>query len=330
VPGPSPEASPEWRVLADEAGARLDKWLAAPGRLGSRGRAAVALERGQVFLNGDAMRVAEAGRRLAEGDRVRLWRDRPGSASVRGPRREGALTIVYEDDALLVADKPAGLLTVPTPGGGDRSLADLVATHWRSHGKREPMVVHRIDRDTSGLVIFAKDPRAWAALRAQFARREPERVYLAVVRGVPVPARGVWRSWLRWDPRALRQVVVPAHGKGSTEAVTRYAVTQRVAAGAALEVRLVTGRQHQVRVQAWHHGHPLVGERLYIDEPDRPRRRGALQDQDIFPRQALHARRLGFLHPRSGLPVSFESPIPADLQGLLLSSFSARGPSSPR
>ena len=300
---------------------RLDKWLATPGRLASRGRAAAALERGQVFLNGDEVRLAEAGRALTVGDSVRLWRDRPGSASVRGPRREGDLVIVYEDEALLVADKPAGLLTVPTPGGGDRSLADLVAGHWRSHGKREPMVVHRIDRDTSGLVIFAKDPRAWGALKAQFARREPERVYLAVVYGVPEPARGVWRSWLRWDARALRQVVVAPRSRGGTEAVTRYAVMRPVAAGAALEVRLVTGRQHQVRVQAWHHGHPLVGERLYIDEPPGALRRGGLPATtaglSTFPRQALHAWRLGFVHPRSGLPIVFESAIPADLRGLL-------------
>jgi 23S rRNA pseudouridine1911/1915/1917 synthase len=163
-------AGQEWAVAAGEAGVRLDKWLASPVRLGSRGRAASALERGQVFLNEREVRLGEAGVTLASGDRVRLWRDRPGSAAVRGPRRAGDLVIVFEDDVLLVADKPAGLLTVPAPGGGDRSLADLVATHWRSHGKREPMVVHRIDRDTSGLVIFAKDGAAWAALKGQFAR----------------------------------------------------------------------------------------------------------------------------------------------------------------
>jgi 23S rRNA pseudouridine1911/1915/1917 synthase len=301
-------AGQEWAVAAGEAGVRLDKWLASPARLGSRGRAASALERGQVFLNEREVRLGEAGVTLALGDRVCLWRDRPGSASVRGPRRAGDLAIVFEDDVLLVADKPAGLLTVPAPGGGDRSLADLVATHWRSHGKREPMVVHRIDRDTSGLVIFAKDGAAWAALKGQFARREPERVYLAVVRGVPEPACGEWRTWLRWDPRGLRQLVAPPHGRGATEAITRYAVTKAVAAGAALEVRLVTGRQHQVRVQAWHHGHPLVGERLYTDDPAAGPR---------FPRQALHARRLGFTHPRSGAPLAFEAPIPPDLQRLV-------------
>jgi len=183
---------PEWTVAGPDAGLRLDKYLAAPERAGSRPKAAAALERGKVFLNEQEVGPAEAGVRLAIGDRVRVWTDRPGSASRRhaavsrrGDSSAGTLEILFEDPTLLVVNKPAGVLTVPLPRRPDEDsvYAQLLA-HLRSR-KRTPQVVHRIDRDTSGLVVFAKDARTQQALKEQFIRREPERVYLAVVRGHP-------------------------------------------------------------------------------------------------------------------------------------------------
>src|SRR5579864_7049445 len=192
---------PEWTIAAEDAGSRLDKFLAATGRLGSRARAADGLARGKVFLNGREAALADAGARLAEGDLVRIWTDRPGSSKRRpvlGGDRD--LPIVYEDHAIVVLNKPAGLLAVPLERREDaRSVFEDLKHYLRGHGRRRPFVVHRIDRDTSGLVLFAKSEKAQAHLKAQFKRHEPERIYLAIVYGHPDPAVGVWRDRLVWD-----------------------------------------------------------------------------------------------------------------------------------
>ncbi|HXG53814.1 MAG TPA: RluA family pseudouridine synthase, partial [Vicinamibacterales bacterium] len=189
-------AETEWTASAADAGVRFDKFLADPGRLCSRGRAVVALERGKIFLNGDETDVSDASRRLLAGDVVRFWEDRPGSAR-RRPRTgpSGDLDVVFEDDLLLVVNKPAGILSVPLERKADApSVYEQIEDRFRSHGKRRPFVVHRIDQDTSGLVVFAKDPDTQRRLKAQFARREPERVYLAIVYGHPDPPAGTWRD----------------------------------------------------------------------------------------------------------------------------------------
>jgi len=295
------------------AGTRLDKWLADAARLGSRARALKALTRGQVFLDDQEIGARDASRRLLGGERVRLWVDRPGSARRRGPRRVRDLEILFEDGDVLVLAKPAGILTVPLPAQPDAlSLAHLVAAYWRSHGKREALAVHRLDRDTSGIVVFARTPRAQAALRAQFASRTPEREYLAVVHGHPAPDAGTWRTWLRWDPRALVQRVALPRARGAQEAIADYRVVETFASAALLAVRLASGRQHQIRVQAWQAGHPLVGERIYTGPPA-PEPATTIE----FPRQALHGLRLAFDHPRTGERLTFEWAPPADLRGLI-------------
>jgi 23S rRNA pseudouridine1911/1915/1917 synthase len=300
-------------VPAGASGTRLDKWLADAARLGSRARALEALTRGQVFLDEREVGVGDAGRRLAGGERVRLWLDRPGSARRRGPRRVRDLDILFEDGDVLVLAKPAGVLTVPLPAQPDAvTLAHLVAAYWRSHGKREALAVHRLDRDTSGLVVFARTPHAQAALRAQFASRTPEREYLAVVHGQPTPEAGTWRTWLRWDPAALVQRVVRPRARGAREAVADYRVVETFGSTSLLAVRLGSGRQHQIRVQAWQAGHPLVGERIYTGPPA-PAPAVAIE----FPRQALHGLRLAFDHPRTGERLAFEWPPPDDFRGLV-------------
>ena len=157
---------PQWTVTSGEGGLRLDKFLAAPERLGSRSKAATALSKGKVFLD-DEEAAPDAGSRVVRaGERVRVWQDRPGSAKARlGAHKAHDLHILFEDAALIVIDKPAGVLTVPLPRRHEAvSVQEQVEDHLRSRGKRKPHVVHRIDRDTSGLVVFAKDPRSEGAI----------------------------------------------------------------------------------------------------------------------------------------------------------------------
>jgi 23S rRNA pseudouridine1911/1915/1917 synthase len=302
-----------WRVDAGSAGLRLDKYLAAPERLGSRARAAAAIERGKVFVNDDEMAMADAARRLDTNDVVRVWMDRPGSAK---PRRAatvvaGDVEILFEDDSLIVVNKPAGLLSVPLERkSAAPSAFEQIERHLRPSGKRKPLVVHRIDQDTSGLVVFAKDADAQAKLKAQFKRRQPARVYLAVVYGHPSPASGQWRDHLVWDEKALIQKSTHPRDPDAQEAISDYRVVERFKETSLVEVRLQSGRRNQIRIQARLRGHTLVGEKRYTFGPDvlRP-----IQ----FERHALHAYRLGFEHPEDARPLRFEAPLPPDFDALL-------------
>jgi 23S rRNA pseudouridine1911/1915/1917 synthase len=303
---------PNWQVNESEAGLRLDKWLAAAERLGSRSKALSAIERGKVFINGAEQTVSDAARRLQAGETVRLWMDRPGSAERRyTERRESGLHLLYEDSSLLVINKPAALLTVPLPSQPDEpSLLDQVKHHLRSSKKSAALVVHRIDRDTSGIVVFAKTPEAQRNLKDQFERRDAEREYLAVVYGHPKPESGTWRDFLAWDQDRLRQRRVGRRDRNAKEAVCHYRTLEKFSAAALIEVSLVTGKRNQIRVQAGLRGHPLVGEKKYVYGP-------APGDRIEFRRQALHAHRLKFLHPVNDRPMSFEAAPPDDFQELI-------------
>ncbi len=210
-----------------------------------------------------------------------------------------------------MVNKPAGLLTVPLPLREEaESVHDMLVAHLRPKGKRRPLVVHRIDRDTSGLVVFATRPEAQQRLKDQFRRREPERVYLAVVYGVPEPAEGTWRDHLVWDEVALIQKSTHARDPRGKESRSDYRVIERFENTSLLEIRLVTGKRNQIRLQARLRGHTLVGERRYTFGPDELR-------PIEFPRQALHAHRLGFLHPVSDRPLHFEATVPTDMEELI-------------
>lgn len=295
-----------------EAGTRLDRFLAASDRLTSRSKALAALERGKILLNGETATAKDAGRPLAAGDAIRLWMDRPGSArAVPRPFREGRLDVLYEDASLVVVNKPAGLLAVPLQEkGNEPSVLDDLDAHLRTRGRSRALVVHRIDRDTSGLVVFAKNAAAQARLRNQFRRREPERIYWAVVYGHPEPPAGTWRDHLVWDRKALIQKQTHARDPQAKEAIAEYRILEDFVETALIEVRLRTGKRNQIRLQARLRGHTLVGERRYVFGPD------ALRTV-AFPRQALHAARLGFVHPESGKPLRFDAPLPADFTALL-------------
>lgn len=299
----------QWTVAPDAPGTRLDKFLAAPDRLGSRSRALAALERGKVFLNGGEVTAADAATPLAAGDVVRLWVDRPGTARRAARLTPDNLDIVYEDAALVVVNKPAGLLSVPLERSGASSVYDQLKEFARSHGQRRPFVVHRIDEDTSGLVLFAKDAETQAALKGQFRRREPQREYWAVVYGRPDPPAGTWRDHLVWDTKALIQKRTHPRDPQGTEAISHYRTLETFRDASLVEVRLHTGKRNQIRLQARLRGHTLVGERRYVV--------GSQAAPITFSRHALHAYRLAFEHPDDGRLLRFEAPLPADLIDLL-------------
>jgi 23S rRNA pseudouridine1911/1915/1917 synthase len=268
--------------------------------------------KGKVFVNGREVGRADGAWRLAAGDEVRLWVDRPGSAKRRaGPFRTKELDVLFEDAWILALNKPAGLLSVPLERKiQEPSAYEQIETYLRPHGRRRPLVVHRIDRDTSGVVLFAKDPRAQQALKRQFLRRTPERVYRAVVYGHPTPATGTWSDRLVWDRRALIQKATAEHDPLGLEAVCDYRVVETFESTSLIEVRLRTGKRNQIRIQARLRGHTLVGERRYTYGPDELR-------PIEFPRQALHAYRLSVEHPVERRSLRFEAPIPDDMAALL-------------
>jgi len=307
----------EWVIAADAAGMRLDLWLARRAGAGSRRRAAAWLECGKVLLNGQDAGPGEAARRLTPGLRVGVWMDRPGSARAadRAARdRRHLLRVVAEDEAFLAADKPPGMIVEPLPGrsGEEVTLLDLARHHLRHETRPALHVVHRIDRDTSGLVLFARTAEARDTLKEQFEQRTPVRVYQAVVEGIVRPSRGTWSDQLAWDASQLRQRKAHATDARGKEAVADYVVLEQFEAAALVEVSLVTGKRNQIRVQAGVRGHPLLGERQY--------RFGAPEPAPGLPRigrQALHAWRLGFRHPSTGRPVTLTAELPEDFTRLL-------------
>jgi 23S rRNA pseudouridine1911/1915/1917 synthase len=315
----------EWTIGSGDAGLRLDLWLARQPEAGSRGRARTWLERGKVFVNGQPVAAADAGRKLQTGDRVGLWMDRPGTSHPR--RREiaaarHALRVVLEDADLLAADKPAGMLVEPLPGqeSGEVTLVDLVADHLRSKVRIRPRIVHRIDRDTSGLVLFAFNREAQETLKTQFEARTPERIYVALVRGTVTPAAGTWRDRLAWDKDRLIQKRAHASEAAAREAVAQYKVVEQFEGAAVIEVALVTGKRNQIRVQAGLRGFPLVGERLYTFGAKPPAR-----DSPTLKRQALHAFRLSFVHPSTGRRVTLTAPLPEDMRRLIAQLRAGKG-----
>jgi 23S rRNA pseudouridine1911/1915/1917 synthase len=238
--------------------------------------------------------------------------DRPGSSKRRpGPHRTAELDILYEDDDLIAVNKAPGVLAVPLPDTRDgESVYERLGRHLRSHRTRKPFIVHRIDRDTSGVVLFAKHAAALAVLKQQFVRHEPERIYQAVVYGHPSPAAGTWRDHLAWDRRSLIQKQTHPRDPQGKEAISEYRVVERYVKASLIQVSLMTGKRNQIRIQARLRGHTLVGEQRYVFGPRE------LRPID-FGRQALHAARLTVKHPTNGRTLTFEAPLPQDMNELI-------------
>jgi len=319
TPGPRGGAraeSPGWVIGADDEGTRLDFWLSRRPELGTRGRAREAIRRGKILLNGETVGPGGSGYLLAAGDLVRHWSDRPGSSRPRSAAlvaRRSDLAVVMEDPGFLVLNKPPGLLVEPLPGeeGHEITLVDLVSDQLRFTPGRVARVVHRIDRDTSGLVLVATSIRMQAALKGQFERQTPLRLYLAVVHGRVEPDSGPWRDRIVWDRDRLVQKRAHPREERGRDAQASYRVLERFPSATLVEVRLATGKRNQIRYQAGVRGHPLVGERIYTF--------GAATEGawPPFPRQALHAWRLGFVHPATGRPVTVEAALPGDMEALI-------------
>lgn len=289
-------------VLGSEAGERLDRYLAA--RLASTSRSSVQklIASGQVTVNGGAERARYA---VAEGDTivVHLPEMEP-LESVAPP-----LVILYEDDALLILDKPAGLVVHEAAGHKGETLVSVLRAQrpllaTAGMDPRRPGIVHRLDKDTSGVLAVAKSLASLTALQRQFRRREVTKQYLALVYGSPAPSRAAIEAPIQRDEANRARMAVSPEGR---YARTEYEVLERFKDVSLVSVNLMTGRTHQIRVHMATIGYPVVGDRTY------GRRREAL----AVPRQMLHAQRLTLTHPLSGERMSFEAPVPADIQAVL-------------
>ncbi|MDE2318863.1 MAG: RluA family pseudouridine synthase [Rhodospirillales bacterium] len=306
-------------VTPEASAQRLDSYLAA--RIGtiSRSRVKALILEGACQRNGTVTR--DASEPVQPGTTYCLTL--PAATPALPQAQAIPLDILYEDSALLVLNKPAGMVVHPAPGNPDGTLVNALIAHCGESltgigGERRPGIVHRLDKDTSGVMVAAKTELALTRLSATFAARDLERTYKALCWGVPHPSVGRIEGDIGRDPRERkRMAVVTRNGKS---AVTNYLIFRNVGMAAALlTCRLETGRTHQIRVHLAHIGHPLMGDPLYLKRrpaaakllPE-PVRSLALD----FPRQALHAETLGFSHPISGVALHFKVPPPDDFQAL--------------
>jgi 23S rRNA pseudouridine1911/1915/1917 synthase len=303
-----------------EAGQRLDRVLAARHPELSRSRLKTLIEEGRVSADGET--ITEPSYRVKPGQAYTTLV--PPAEPYEPEGQEIPLDILYEDAELIVIDKPAGLVVHPAPGNPDLTLVNALIAHCGESlsgigGVRRPGIVHRLDKDTSGVMVAAKTDLAHHALSRQFEERTAERAYQALVWGVPTPAQGRIESNIGRDPRNRKKMAALGSGKGKP-AATSYRVLKRYGPWASLvECRLETGRTHQVRVHMAHIGHPLVGDPLY-GRVTRGRLKGlpdeAADAMRQFSRQALHARLLAFTHPSTGETLRFETKMPIDMKNL--------------
>lgn len=317
----------EFQAGPGAAGSRLDQWLsAALGDDFSRNRIQALIRHGLVAVAGAT--VKEPGRRLAGGETIEVALPEPEMPEPQG--EDIALDILYEDASIIVVNKPAGLVVHPGAGNWTGTLVNALIHHCGKSlsgigGVRRPGIVHRLDKDTSGVMVAAKTDKAHRILSEAFADHgvtgAMRRVYAALVWGVPSRMSGVIDAPLGRASDRVRRAVVPAGRGDARHAVTHFEVRQSFAEMASLvECRLETGRTHQIRVHMAHIGHPVIGDRDYgqafrtkanrLPQP----LRGLVE---AFPRQALHARLLEFMHPETGIAMRFEAPPPDDMRDLL-------------
>ncbi|MBI1365803.1 MAG: RluA family pseudouridine synthase [Alphaproteobacteria bacterium] len=327
-----------FKTTPEDVGARLDKWLAEQGVGLTRSRLKALIEAGAVTRNGEAFK--DPSWKIRDGDVFVL---KPPPVEAPTPRAEDIpLDIYFEDADLIVVNKPAGLVVHPASGNWSGTLVNALIAHCGASllgvgGVARPGIVHRLDKDTSGLLVAAKNDRAHQALSAAFSTHDVERAYAAVAVGAPRPSVGTIDAPLaRAGGERKKMTIVDADDSrpDARRAVTRYRVQEIYGRGRAklagdalaslIECRLETGRTHQIRAHLSHIGHPLIGDPVYGRgpglaglKPGDPAADRALAVLKRFRRQALHARILGFEHPVTGENLSFEAPPPADLVDLI-------------
>lgn len=301
-------------VPDDASGARLDKWLAGAVPELSRSRLKALIEDGAVSVAAKIQR--DPAHRVHAGQAVRIVIPAPTAAVPEAQAMD--LRIVFEDAHLVVVDKPAGLVVHPAAGNPDRTLVNALLAHCGPSlagigGVKRPGIVHRIDKDTSGLLVVAKTEPAHTGLTEQFSAHTVERRYDAVVWGVPKPVRGAIVGAIGRSAANRKKMAIVS--RGGKPAETAYAVVAAFGTLAAhVQCRLKTGRTHQIRVHLTSRGHPLIGDPVYGRGRHGKNVPRAAQE---FPRQALHAATLGFVHPITGKALSFESPLPEDMRQLI-------------
>ncbi len=322
-------------TIAADPPPRLDKALSrdVPEEADlSRSRLARLIAEGAVARGGEAVTDGKA--KVAEGDVFEITV--PEAVETETKAEAIPLTVVYEDEDLIVIDKPAGMVVHPAPGSGSGTLVNALLHHAGDTlsgigGEKRPGIVHRIDKDTSGLLVVAKSDRAHHALAKQFEKHTAERRYLAVCYGVPSEAdprlHGV--KGTSFEPGGVLKITtaLARHRTdrqkqavtftGGRHAVTRVRVLETFEGAALVECRLETGRTHQIRVHMAHAGHALVGDPLYGGRRKLPSAAPGAAEAAAFPRQALHAATLGFDHPATGERMTFESPLPDDMAALV-------------
>ena len=308
-----------------QAPVRVDKFLFEKLQHSSRNRIQKAADAGFVHVNGQP---AKSSFKVRPGDVVTLMLDRPHFDTTIEPQ-DIPLDVVYEDEALMVVDKPAGMVVHPGCGNFDGTLVNAVAWHLRNlpaYDPNDPQVglVHRIDKDTSGLLVVAKTPEAKSRLGAQFFNKTTHRSYNALVWGNIAADTGRIEGNIGRDPKdRLRMAVFPPGSEAGKPAVTHYSVIERFGYVTLVECVLETGRTHQIRAHMRHIGHPLFADERYGGMDILRGERTASYRQFVqnafrlCPRQALHARTLGFVHPTTGRQMDFTSPLPADMEALI-------------
>ena len=302
-------------ITAEMDGWRLDRALAALVPTLSRERIKALISTGQVALGGATARDPSAKARTGAAYTLTIPEPTPAKAEAQ----DIPLNIVFEDDHLLVLDKAAGLVVHPAAGNLDGTLVNALLHHCAGRlsgigGVARPGIVHRIDKDTSGLLVVAKTDRAHEGLAKQFAAHSIERRYIAIVNGLPNPVNGTVDAALARSPQNRKKIAIVDADRGK-RAVTHYRLIQPLKDAALVECQLETGRTHQVRVHMASIGHALLGDPVY--GRTKPAHREILKELG-FHRQALHAAVIGFVHPVDRKICRFESKIPDDMQRLFI------------
>jgi 23S rRNA pseudouridine1911/1915/1917 synthase len=322
--GPPGHEQPHGRIRIcatnDHAGQRIDRFLAETIGTISRSRIKTLIDEGR--LTGGTGPVTQPAEPVRAGGIYIL--DLPAPVPAAPQPQSIPFPILFEDADLIVLDKPAGLVVHPAPGNLDGTLVNALLAHCGAGftgigAERRPGIVHRLDKDTSGVMVVAKTQLASDALTKAFATRDLDRAYIALVWGLPQPLSGEIQGAIGRDRRDRKRMAVVDHG--GKFALTRYRTMRAWRTSLALlECRLATGRTHQIRVHLADAGYPIIGDPTYLRRVPAVAKHLSqpLRDRLLdFPRQALHAASLGFKHPRTGQKLSFEAALPTDMQGLL-------------